>query len=1092
MDNDTKKTFKYLFDHLTEDDRKLIELHHSSHIGEGSFEKCNGILDVLKLLHQRGVLNNRQQTLILLNSIGRKDLVKGLDKEISDSTHKFKVVKTCGGKVVLKSPVTIQNITEIIITQTEDPWESKKIDPASYTLTGTNHDVVELTLPSRKKCYALNVLANGPDGKQINVVCDNLAIYYDAECGFITYDDNDFLLIAHNNGTPENVHFFQPPKDVKMDDSPCQRVLKGATKAAKTIGEFKEMARDLFKDNEYVSRFPPSNESTNDSINTFVDSLEKLPLFKETRFFIGYDIIEHLKLFEYGEGSCSVNFENLLFFLNPKDGVFGVLKYVDSQEESILQTALDECNTVLNSCLALYGELFKRTYMLLYGGVVVPNISRVDLKESSYRCLNEDYSDLGNRRNVVFITKEDLESPNKLKSWWNRVKKIFRQERKDRGVGSKMDVSKEFNDISSQIVAVMSLHHQSLPRMTKDVKDRVTNLLLNKDQLKILQTRQSRFKVIEGPFGSGKSLVLKALAKKLHLESNNGQIFYICWDPYSLIEAEVHNNFEALKNNENIDGTNLICLNFKELSEVIDDFKIEELLQSFGTIKEPLNKFLAYCRTDDGPVHLLIDEFPGVNVDSEVCEEIKHHLTKIDNRSTLVIALQSTDKSYEIRSQATDFPVPKENLTKAGLKTFKLTKSMRMCHNLYQLIQIAQKEVVDSNLPIAAEDNISTSRRRRNFSGSLSTNTREDLLTSSQTEENSEHSSGFGSYETNTPLQSPPSSDQEKTPMKANVGKIHEPEVVLKTLFDSLKRQPSKSLRTKYKYPRGASGHDINSHSKPQILYLPEEFDYNLESICLLGAVFDRICLDENHHCTIICNDKQELSMVKKALRTLGRDYVDYADYLKGLLPDRKRKLDVMQKLSEDSFILVTDYRSFRGCETDHCVTFVRPEESYTDHVLIEILTRAITKIDLIVYPQTAAQPDANTVNDSLSKVLNAWKGYPDFVSTRICGAFSLDRQTNQMDFKIDEEEHKVPLEEVVWDETMLEPTLDDNSGIRHLKQAVDKVICGAEQTNRKGDQLVECVSDVSMQTPNQPNKIYRKRRSEEAAEASAEKKAKM
>ena len=796
------------------------------------------------------------------------------------------------------------------------------------------------------------------------------------------------------------------------------------------------MARDLFKDNNYVLRFPPSNEAANDDINTFVDSLEKvekLPPSKETRFFIGYDIIEHLKLFElYGEDSIPVNFENLIVFLNQKDGVFGVLKYTDSHEESVLQTELDQCNMVLNSCLALYGELFKKSYMLLYGGIVVPNISRADLKEN-YHCLNEDYSDLGNRRNVVFIAREDLESTSKLKLWWARLKKIFRQERKDRGVGSKMDIVEKFDDISSQILAVMSLHHQSLPRMTKDVKEKVTNLLLNKDQLKILQMRQSRFKVIVGPFGSGKSLVLKALAKKLHRETHNGQIIYICWDPYSLIEAEMYNNFVTLKNNQNIIGTNLICLNFKELSESLDDFKIEELLQSLGTIKDPLSKFLEYCRANDGPIHLLIDEFPGVSVDAEVCQEINHHLTEIDNRSTLVVALQSTDKSYKIHSKAVDFPLPKENLTKAGLKTFKLTKSMRMCNNLYKLIQIAQKEVIDSNLPIAAEENISTSRRRRNFSGSVSTNTGENMLTSSQTEENSEHSSGFGSYEPSTPLQSPPSSDQDKTPMKANLGKIHEPEVALKPLFDSLKRQASKSLRTKYQYLRGVSGHDINSHTKPQLVHLPEEFDYNLESICLLGAVLEKICLDENHHTTVICNDKQELYMVKKALGTLGKEYVEYADYLRGSLPDRQRKLDILQKLSEDSFILVTDYRSFRGCETDHCVTFVRPEESYTDHVLIEILTRAITKIDLIVYPQSTTQPHDAMVEDSLSRVLNAWTGHPDLVTTRACRDFCLDQETNQLNFKIDDEEHSVSLEEVVWNESMFEQTLDDNSGIRSV-----------------------------------------------------------
>ena len=79
--------------------------------------------------------------------------------------------------MVLKSPVTIQNITEISTTQIEEPWESKRLDPASYNLTGINNDVLELTLPCKKNCYVLNVLATGLDGKQITVVLDSLTIF---------------------------------------------------------------------------------------------------------------------------------------------------------------------------------------------------------------------------------------------------------------------------------------------------------------------------------------------------------------------------------------------------------------------------------------------------------------------------------------------------------------------------------------------------------------------------------------------------------------------------------------------------------------------------------------------------------------------------------------------------------------------------------------------------------------------------------------------------------------------------------------------------------------------------------------------------
>ena len=69
-------------------------------------------------------------------------------------------------------------------------------------------------------------------------------------------------------------------------------------------------------------------------------------------------------------------------------------------------------------------------------------------------------------------------------------------------------------------------------------------------------------------------------------------------------------------------------------------------------------------------------------------------------------------------------------------------------------------------------------------------------------------------------------------------------------------------------------------------------------------------------------------------------------------------------------------------CEAEHCITFVNLEEKFSKHVLVEILTRAVTKLHLLVLPTKLK--DGDTIEKgNLYGILNAWKKekmlfYPD------------------------------------------------------------------------------------------------------------------
>ena len=830
----------------------------------------------------------------------------------------------------------------------------------------------------------------------------------------------------------------------------------GATKIAKTADSFKALAWDLFKDNKYAWRFPPAYDINDGLVKDVCDAFEKA-LPKGTRIFTGYDCVKHIKMFKIDTDAIfeacddDVECDNVVVLVNDKAGIFCVFKVTAASSEIELTKELKQCNVILKSIMTMFTKELK--YAFLFGGLVVSQLERRAMKEENIFCLNGDFSSVIND-GLIFLTKDDLTSTDTVKSWWRRLRKKVKDERKQK-LGKSPNCTNNFEVISSQILATMSLVSESL-RITKSSQDRVASLLLNKEQLDIVYEKEP-LKVVQGPFGSGKSLILKALALKIFRGCLNHEasIIYVCWDPYSLIEAEVNYYFQELVNKfpaKAAANVTLYCANLKELAEE-NGFELEDLLKSVGNKRETFGRFLRIFLNSEQQLHLLIDEFPGVAVDEEVCQEIKKYKKSSCKGSTLVIACQSTEKNYEIHSKQKVFKISKKRLVRdAGMKSYTLSKSMRMCCNLFELVKVAQKQVTSSMLPIVAEKHVPITRRisccEKDCTGDNGGDQVGNRLAETSSQEEDEFSSndngssggdsslGFGSFEFTSATYMdtlPIDSSGGSTPVKRDVSKLHEPEALLKE-FSSLSRDSSKSLKTRYEYHRGSSGHSICSEINPNLIYLPNEFQLDTaESVKILQYLLRRFCITDDDdeggsscQTTIICNDIEELRMVRFALRWMDEDFVEYTAYLRGHYPELEEKLRVFKKLHEEASILVTDYRGFRGCEAEHCVCFINQKDLYGDHILIEILTRAISRLDLIVYSQEAVTVGevAVSLGDSVmtgghgghgeipcSKVLDAWKKHPqELVTVHSVASMEFDIKSEWISFQINGEDASIEL----------------------------------------------------------------------------------
>lgn len=763
---------------------------------------------------------------------------------------------------------------------------------------------------------------------------------------------------------------------------------------------------------------------------------------KETRIFTGYDCVQHIQMFSVNsesilDGCNDVKCDNVVIVVNAQLGLVCVYKITSATTDSELTNELQQCNVILKTLITLFTNELKQAF--LFGGLILSELERNVMKEENFYCLNGDYSSVMDD-GLVFVTKEDIQSKDKLQSWWYRLRKKISDERKTRMEKAElkaMDWKTKFDTICSQIFASMSLVSESL-HITKSSTNRVSSLLLNKDQLDIVYSKEP-LKMIEGPFGSGKSIILKALALKILKSCPDGgaSIVYVCWDPYSLIEAEVNYCFQELLKKSSIREANNItleCLNLKKLAED-NGFKLENLVTSIGNKKETFARFLRIFCKENKQCHLLIDEFPGSATDKEVCKEIKHFKVSSCKGSTLVVACQSTEKDYRIHTKKKVFRIPKESLVGAGMRTYTLSKSMRMCSNLFNLVKVAQEQITSSMLPIVAERHMPMVRRMSRSEDdrtSVSFNENNKLLGSSPIEYHDhfdddigDDSSGFGTFKfpsveiCDTQIMD---SSGDSTPVKTDPSKLHEPEALLKQ-FSSLNREASKSLKTIYKYPNGESGHDIQSEEKPNLIYLPNEFQLDTaESVKILEHLLKRFCItnDGASFCqtTIICNNIEELRMVRFALRWMDERFVEYTAYLRGHYPELEEKIRVFKNLREEAPVLVTDYRGFRGCQAEHCVCFVNQKDLYGDHILVEVLTRAISQLDLIVYsqekPGKVTQSSGDVLQDvhiPCSKVLDAWKKQcQGSVNAHYVTSIGYDKTSGAVRFTIDKDTVSIEL----------------------------------------------------------------------------------
>ncbi|MEO0688307.1 MAG: hypothetical protein AAFY76_25415, partial [Cyanobacteria bacterium J06649_11] len=200
-----------------------------------------------------------------------------------------------------------------------------------------------------------------------------------------------------------------------------------------------------------------------------------------------------------------------------------------------------------------------------------------------------------------------------------------------------------------------------------------------------------------------------------------------------------------------------------------------------------------------------------------------------------------------------------------------------------------------------------------------------------------------------------------------NIDHLHDPENMLTTTSaDNAGREMATELVTSANFVPGLCGNKFTQDAKPRIYFVSQDAIAKHHGIPSVRVILEQ-CFDERgeEDVVILCTSLKDTSIVKSALDYLGKASRLYIPYIKGQCPSSVDKKNLLRDLESDSnLVLLSDYRSFRGCEASHSIIIL---DQSKPNIMAEMLSRTMANLDIIVFlKNTPAPPAGNAIQSSL------------------------------------------------------------------------------------------------------------------------------
>ena len=324
---------------------------------------------------------------------------------------------------------------------------------------------------------------------------------------------NDILIFAHNNGLEENVHFKEV--DFKItNETKCKVIQTGGGSIEKNVGEFKKLSLQYYKDHK-GSRFPHSYYNLQE--NPACQWAGKLDSFFSSalsrKILVGYDPIIHAQLFGLEKSEYEqiitlpqVTFENLVILINPESRWVMVSAVTENTDPSSIELELRKIDSILKT---LFIFVMNNECIAMIGVLVCTNINSFEDLQN-YQTATKSTSNI----KMSCVTKEELGSEKLLINWITKITTKIESDLQEKSNDLKKQSVEALETLTGTMMASMAQTSLYLPKMTYHIPSKITTILMSQRQIETVMDL-SMWKIINAPFGGGKTLILAEIAKNL-------------------------------------------------------------------------------------------------------------------------------------------------------------------------------------------------------------------------------------------------------------------------------------------------------------------------------------------------------------------------------------------------------------------------------------------------------------------------------------------------------------------------------------------------------------------------------------------------
>ena len=680
---------------------------------------------------------------------------------------------------------------------------------------------------------------------------------------------------------------------------------------------------------------------------------------------IGYNSSLHSKfILATTPTNSNRDYGNRILIFHATERVLINIRATSSTTFNDLVASWMDCSQDIKDILHMNGLLsFKSSSIILLGVVAALNVDKDEINTNF--CL---------QCNRFLLTSEELHNQETLAHWLHvTLPKKLTGIREGNELSTTSNQAKSifetYKELASRIIGYMAnirLHVSSTPN---DIHTAIQNIQLNYSQIQAYLSPK-RHVIIKGSYGTGKSIIAQ-----LHLERlahEGGLIYYILFDPFSMLECSIKNTANKLAEKENMESLDIRVANLATIKE------------EFGFAKlPPLSKVISSIHTKHGdkPFQIIVDEFDGQTLDRSEAEDIKEELKLLPNNFVLIVAQSYENERMFMQEGKPGIKRKRFQYHATQMEVIELRKTMRTSVSIHNVLSVAVSTINETASeffhPIPFENKAVLKKT------TLQEKTFRHVERFFKHKRSGKEITSSSTYNDSYPTQSSSSvlaeeQNESKLPSHKDDAFLNndtEMDTIFSLLSQSNLQCSSEKTITSPKYMKNdGSGHNYVG-PKPFLVYPPKKSklikvlkainysDIPDEHLNILRLL---ICLDtffKTSPKVIICNYVKEFYLFANSLSVMKVPYNDCASDF------TKMTSEVKEDINSTSNHIITSRRSFRGMEAKSIVIPIYFNDEFGRQHTVENIARATVELSMVVLDENFKSSKGSI----FGKVIASW-----------------------------------------------------------------------------------------------------------------------